>query len=179
MGLDILKGKLKHFILDALSKERLHGYLLMERIGKTCMNVWKPTAGSLYPALEELKSEGLIEVRKKSSTGRKKTEYAITGKGRKELARLAENAGQMRENMLKACKDPKLSKFMPEDGIFLFNMIHETLEKKLKRHKGTLLEFAMNARNGKVPAGERKKALKAFEKFLNEIGEINKGLGKS
>jgi len=175
MNINFFKGQLKFFILKVLNEQPVHGYLLMQKISENSMNLWKPTAGALYPALEELKKEKLVQIRTEAKTGRKKKVYAITKAGRKKFKELSENFREMKENFEKLMKDPKLSKYSQEDSLFLFNLIHNAM-KDLSEYKGTLLEFAMLARTGKISKEKRAEAKNAFKEFLEKIDRINKDL---
>jgi PadR family transcriptional regulator, regulatory protein PadR len=71
-----MKGFLSFLILWLLSKENMNGASIaseMERRRGT-----KPSPGTLYPALKDLKEKGFI-------TSDEKKEYSLTAKGRKEL----------------------------------------------------------------------------------------------
>jgi DNA-binding PadR family transcriptional regulator len=167
------KGKLKFFILAALQKKPLHGYLLMKTISENCLNFWHPTPGALYPALEELKKEKLISVKHESKTGRRKKVYLITAAGKNSLKDFSENLKEMQENFLKIARNPELSKYEMEDAVYLFKLMHNLLSKELSRYEGTLLEFSMLARTGKLSEKQRNNARKAFKEFLERIREIN------
>jgi len=71
-------GFLKLALLAMLSKGPTHGYALMKDIESITEEGWKPSPGSIYPALRELEKEGLISPR---NEGRRKT-YKITPAGR-------------------------------------------------------------------------------------------------
>jgi DNA-binding PadR family transcriptional regulator len=70
-------GFLKLTVLKLVSKEPTHGYALMKEIERLTDEDWKPSPGSIYPALQELVSDGLVQVR---AEGRRKV-YEITPKG--------------------------------------------------------------------------------------------------
>lgn len=73
---DFRKGLLKFFILKMLAREDMHGYAMMSRIEE--VSGWKPSSGSMYPALLNLTTAGLIKM--KVLDMRKM--YSITPKGR-------------------------------------------------------------------------------------------------
>ena len=173
MNSNFFKGQLKFFILKVLNKQPVHGYLLMQKISEDCMNLWKPTAGALYPALEELLQEKMIEVKTEAKTGRKKKVYAITKAGKKKFRELSEHIEGMKESFEKFAKDPELSKYNQEDAMFLFTLIHNSLKGKLEKHKSTLFEFSMLARNGRLSKSQVQKAQNAFGEFLDRMRKIN------
>ena len=73
-------GFLKLAILKLVSVRPMHGYALMKDIDRLSDHTWKPSPGSVYPALRELQSSGLIaqEVvgRKRSTASRPRGECA-------------------------------------------------------------------------------------------------------
>jgi len=164
--------------MQCLSKHPLHGYKLMQSIGENCMNLWHPTAGSLYPALEELKRNGFIGVKQEAKTGRKKKTYEITTAGRKKFQEFSKHIEQAEEDFVKFSKDPELSKYGIEDAMFLFDIIHR-LEKELPEYKATLFEFAMLSRHGKINEKKKQEAKKAFIQFLRKMKQINESAKKT
>ena len=58
----------------------MHGYQIIQQIEERSGGSWKPSAGSVYPTLQLLADEGLIEV--EESDGRKT--YSLTEAGRVE-----------------------------------------------------------------------------------------------
>lgn len=75
-------GFLKLAILKMVSERPQHGYALMKEIDRLSDHTWKPSPGSIYPALQELQGSGLIE---QESVGRKRV-YRITPTGQMVLA---------------------------------------------------------------------------------------------
>ncbi|MDD4308432.1 MAG: PadR family transcriptional regulator [Thermoplasmata archaeon] len=82
---DFRKGLLKFFILKMLNREDMHGYAMMGRIEEVCG--WKPSSGSMYPALLNLTTQGLIKIK---VTDMRKI-YLITPKGKQLVAALDQN----------------------------------------------------------------------------------------
>ena len=82
---DFRKGLLKFFILKMLDREDMHGYAMMNRIEEVCG--WRPSSGSLHPALMKLQAGGLI---KPKTVGMKKV-FSITKKGKELIKQLNEN----------------------------------------------------------------------------------------
>lgn len=71
-----MRGYLKYLILWVLSKQKLSGAEIARELEKRRGS--KPSPGTIYPALKELKENGLIKVDKNKK-------YALTKKGEKEL----------------------------------------------------------------------------------------------
>lgn len=75
------RGEVRYLILDALSDEPRHGYDVIREIEKRSDNLYKPSAGAVYPTLQMLEEMEFVSSREKE--GRKL--YELTEKGRLEL----------------------------------------------------------------------------------------------
>ena len=71
-----MKGYLSYLVLWILSKKRENGAGISRELEKRRGN--KPSPGTVYPALKELKEKGLIKADNKKV-------YSLTKKGEKEL----------------------------------------------------------------------------------------------
>ncbi len=71
-----MKGYLSYLILWILNKKKMTGVEIAQELEKR--KGTKPSPGTIYPALKELKSKGLIIADKKKT-------YSLTKKGEKEL----------------------------------------------------------------------------------------------
>ena len=65
-------------MLLLLEEEPRNGYELMEEIERRSGGAWRPSPGSVYPALAQLEDEGLI--RSDESAGRRS--FELTDEGR-------------------------------------------------------------------------------------------------
>ena len=75
------KGDVRAAILDLFAEEEgraWNGYQLIQEIPARTDGAWRPSAGSVYPALQLLEDEGLISPQ---GTGRRRV-YTLTDKGR-------------------------------------------------------------------------------------------------
>ncbi len=72
-----MRGMLSFLILWLLSKRSMYGDELASEIGK--MKGGKPTPGTIYPALKQLKKSGAVSSRKEG----RKVVYSLTEKGEK------------------------------------------------------------------------------------------------
>ena len=82
---DFRRGLLKFFILKMLDKKSMHSYAMMMRIEE--VSGWKPSTGSMHPALMKLCGTGNISVK---VVGLKKV-YSITKKGKAMMKQLDDN----------------------------------------------------------------------------------------
>jgi DNA-binding PadR family transcriptional regulator len=71
-------GFLKLAILRLVAERPIHGYALIKEIERITSEDWRPSPGSIYPALQSLVKSGLIT---SSADGRRRI-YAITPAGR-------------------------------------------------------------------------------------------------
>jgi PadR family transcriptional regulator PadR len=79
--------KLELLILKTLALTPQHGYGIGQRIEQMSEGVFRVTLGSLYPALQRLAQEGLIDAEwKASDNNRRARYYRITSAGRRRLA---------------------------------------------------------------------------------------------
>ena len=85
---DLLQGTLELMILKTLSLEPMHGWGITQRIQQTSRDVFQVNQGSLYPALQRMKSRGLIRAEwRTTQNNRRARYYALTPAGSRELAR--------------------------------------------------------------------------------------------
>jgi DNA-binding PadR family transcriptional regulator len=75
------RGDIRTAALLLLAEEPRNGYEIMQEVQDRSEGVWRPSPGSVYPALSQLEDEGLI--RSQEIDGRKV--FVITDAGRKVL----------------------------------------------------------------------------------------------
>ncbi|MEU8547954.1 PadR family transcriptional regulator [Streptomyces roseoverticillatus] len=74
------RGDVRASILTLLKDRPMHGYEMIQEIAERSGGAWKPSPGSVYPTLQMLEDEGLIE---SASEGGKKL-FSLTDAGRSE-----------------------------------------------------------------------------------------------
>jgi transcriptional regulator len=85
---DLFPGALEMMVLRLLEQEPMHGYALVLRIQQGSRNLLRVEEGSLYPALQRLLKDGLVDAEwGVSSTNRRVRIYRLTRAGAKHLAR--------------------------------------------------------------------------------------------
>lgn len=78
--------KIDLVILGLLAHEELTGYDIKKRIDGAISYFWKGSFGSIYPSLNAMEQDGLVQKRKADNSGaREKIFYQITDSGRKVL----------------------------------------------------------------------------------------------
>src|SRR6266704_6375868 len=73
------RGDVRAAALALLAEEPRNGYQIIQEIAERSDGVWQPSPGSVYPALQQLEDEGLIQAETPEG-GRKR--YALTAEGR-------------------------------------------------------------------------------------------------
>jgi DNA-binding PadR family transcriptional regulator len=76
------RGDIRTAALLLLAEEPRNGYQIMQEVEERSDGVWRPSPGSVYPALAQLEDEGLI--RSEENDGRKL--FALTDDGRAQVA---------------------------------------------------------------------------------------------
>jgi DNA-binding PadR family transcriptional regulator len=86
------RGDVRSAILDLLAEGNpWNGYQIIQEIAERTHGVWRPSAGSVYPALQQLEDEGLISP---EGEGRRRM-YMLTDEGR---AYAEEHADELRRS---------------------------------------------------------------------------------
>jgi PadR family transcriptional regulator PadR len=83
---DLFAGALELMILHSLRVKSMHGYALVKHIKEVSDDLLQVEEGSLYPALQRMLREGLLESKEGiSSKGRPTRIYRLTNRGLKHL----------------------------------------------------------------------------------------------
>jgi DNA-binding PadR family transcriptional regulator len=81
------RGDVRAAILALLAEEPRNGYQLMQEIERRSEGAWRPSPGSVYPALQQLEDEGLVAP--EGEGGRRA--FALTEAGRAHVAERGED----------------------------------------------------------------------------------------
>jgi DNA-binding PadR family transcriptional regulator len=81
------RGDVREAALLLLAEEPLNGYQIMQEIERRSNGVWRPSSGSVYPALAQLEDEGLV---RNEALGDRRS-YVLTDAGR---ARVEKRSGE-------------------------------------------------------------------------------------
>ena len=93
---DLLPGTLDMLILKTLTRAPLHGYGIALSIKRLSQDVLTVEEGSLYPALQRMLRENLVQAEWKTSpSNRKVRTYRITAAGINHLEREVSSFEQM------------------------------------------------------------------------------------
>ncbi len=77
------RGDVRAAALALLAEGPMNGYQIIQEIAQRSDRVWRPSPGSVYPALQQLEDEGLVRAESEES-GRRR--YALTDAGRDYVA---------------------------------------------------------------------------------------------
>jgi DNA-binding PadR family transcriptional regulator len=84
----IRRGDVRAALLALLLEAPQNGYQMIQGIEERSRGVWRPSPGSVYPALQQLEDEGLVVA---DESGGSRT-YRLTGQGEEQAARHADDA---------------------------------------------------------------------------------------
>jgi len=75
----VRRGDVRAAALSLLAEEPRNGYQIIQEIAERSGGLWQPSPGSVYPALQQLEDEGLIQAEAPEG-GRRR--YVLTSEGR-------------------------------------------------------------------------------------------------
>jgi DNA-binding PadR family transcriptional regulator len=146
------KGLLRYYILHKIAQKPIHGYEIIQDIDSKTEGGWRPGAGSLYPILKKLVSEGLIIAEAEPSGEATRRVYRITPKGVESLAHAKEmfvnfqqRFGSLRRLFIELIDPENLATFFVEGSDRSFQMAQEMLEAKQSKISSADLEYILNA----------------------------------
>ncbi|MFI6480683.1 PadR family transcriptional regulator [Nonomuraea sp. NPDC050663] len=82
---NVRRGDVRAALLSLLAEEPKNGYQMIQDIAARSRGIWRPSPGSVYPALQQLEDEELVVA---EEYGGSRT-YRLTDKGRAEHQRRA------------------------------------------------------------------------------------------
>jgi DNA-binding PadR family transcriptional regulator len=132
------RGDVRAALLVLLAEEPRNGYQLMQEIEQRSDGVWRPSPGSVYPALQQLEDEGLVRV--EQVEGRKA--YALTEEGRTHVEARGDELGApwdaVKGDMGEGAWD--LMAAMKQIGMALFQLTHSGSEAQQAEAKQVLAD---------------------------------------
>lgn len=88
-GAMVRRGDVRSAILALLAEEPMHGYQVMQELSERSGGMWRPSAGSIYPTLQQLEDEVLV--RSTEQDGRRV--FSLTEAGQALAAKDKERGG--------------------------------------------------------------------------------------
>ncbi|MCL2690721.1 MAG: PadR family transcriptional regulator [Candidatus Bathyarchaeota archaeon] len=89
------RGYIRIAILILLNKNPHHGYEIMKSLNELTNGFWKPTAGGIYPILQDLEKFECIKGEWDLSTKRARKTYVITSNGKTVLDQIMSKEFQL------------------------------------------------------------------------------------
>jgi DNA-binding PadR family transcriptional regulator len=116
------RGDVRAALLVLLGEEPRNGYQLMQAIEDRSDGVWRPSPGSVYPALQQLEDEGLVRVEEREGG----KVYALTDAGRSYVDERREQLGTPWEAVKGDMGEGawELMSPMRQIGMALFQLMH-------------------------------------------------------
>jgi DNA-binding PadR family transcriptional regulator len=144
------KGLLRYYILHKIAQKPIHGYEIIQDIDSRTEGAWRPGAGSLYPILKKLVTEGLIKAEPEPTEEATRRVYHITPKGVESLAHAKEmftnfqqRFGSLRRLFIELIDPENLATFFVDGSNRQFQMAREMLESKLDKITAADLEYIL------------------------------------
>ena len=132
------RGDVRAALLVLLAEEPRNGYQLMQEIEERSGGVWRPSPGSVYPALQQLEDEGLVRVEQREGG----KAYALTDEGSAHVEARREQLGApweaVRGDMGEGAWE--LIGPMRQIGMALFQLMHSGSEAQQAEAKEVLGE---------------------------------------
>ena len=145
----MMTGYLRLIVMKTLANRKLSGYDLIKQIEKDT-GTWKPSFGSIYPLLEKLLKEKLVEM---EIRGRKKM-YYLTKDGKKHLKIIDNSKNILVDNLIAAWN--------------AFGKITD------RREMNFMLEVFNSLKKGQLPFKELNPELNEFRATIFEIYSTGK-----
>nr|HEX4316518.1 PadR family transcriptional regulator [Kofleriaceae bacterium] len=156
------RGDVRGAILLVLADAPRNGYQIMQELAQRSGGAWRPSSGSVYPTLQQLEDEGLVEA--KAAAGEGGRVYALTERGKRYV-------GKNRDDMTTAFEsahgseargaDPRAETgaLLRDLGVVLFHVLSSGTPEQVAATKRRLAElrrelYAMLARDPDADDGD-------------------------
>ena len=139
-----MAGYLRLIVMKTLSGKKLSGYDLIKQIERDT-GTWKPSFGSIYPLLDKLLKEKLVQM---EVHGRRKL-YSLTNEGKKQLVIIDKSKNTLVDKLIAAWN--------------AFGKITD------RREMNFMLEVFSSLKKGQLPFKELNPELNEFRATIFEI----------
>jgi DNA-binding PadR family transcriptional regulator len=82
-GRSVRRGDVRQALVMLLAESPMHGYQMITELTERSGGAWRPSAGSVYPTLQQLEDEGLVRVEERDD----RRVYQLTEAGREVASR--------------------------------------------------------------------------------------------
>src|SRR5438132_6936909 len=144
------KGLLRNYMLHIFFFKQKTAYEIIQDIDSKTEGAWRPGAGSLYPILKKLVSEGLIKAEPEPSDEATRRVYHITPKGVESLAHAKEmftnfqqRFASLRRLFIELIDPENLATFFVDGSNRQFQMAQEMLESKQSKLSPADLRYTL------------------------------------
>ena len=108
---DLFPGALELMILHSLRLKPMHGYALVKHIKQASDNILRAEEGSIYPALQRMLKDSLLESEEGvSAKGRPTRIYRLTDAGKKRLKKELSSFEEMYDGIARVLSVVRLSR---------------------------------------------------------------------
>jgi DNA-binding PadR family transcriptional regulator len=130
------RGDVRAALLVLLAEEPRNGYQLMQEIEERSDGVWRPSPGSVYPALQQLEDEGLVRVEQREGG----KAYVLTDEGSAYVEERREQLGAPWDAVKGDVGEGawELMAPMRQIGMALFQLMHSGSEQQQAEAKEVL-----------------------------------------
>jgi len=153
----LMRGHLNLIILEIIKERPRHGYDVIKAIEEKFHGFYSPSAGSVYPILQELADHAFVT----SSEEKGKKIYSITKEGERELKANKDKFSDMREHLRHRLRDMgRYGELMREMGDltqFVFGKLRERGTRDTADMKQLRIAIANFKSEVEEILGERKK----------------------
>jgi DNA-binding PadR family transcriptional regulator len=164
------KGYIRIAVLILLSKKPHHGYEMMKAVEERTSGFWKPTAGGIYPILQDLENSGYVKGEWDQQTKRKRKIYELTETGKKVLERTLAKENQLANSMADLFKE----------------YMKDVLDVEVNKTQMPKTPFALFLEEGKCKPEDTKKILEnkrlhiedMVKNMQKELSQIDKRLAQ-
>jgi DNA-binding PadR family transcriptional regulator len=130
------RGDVRTALLLLLAEEARNGYQLMQTIEERSGGRWRPSPGSVYPALAQLEDEGLVRAVERDGTKL----FEITDAGREHIAAHEQTAPWEMEDDPAFEALAELRSLVHQIGMAAGQVVHAGDEEQIARARDTLAD---------------------------------------
>jgi DNA-binding PadR family transcriptional regulator len=92
-------GFISALILIVLEKDSSYGYNICKQIESRTLGIWNPPSSTMYTALKDMTSKGLITFTEQQVDGRNRKIYEVSSKGKETLKIMLEKHNAIEESI--------------------------------------------------------------------------------
>lgn len=166
------KGYIRIAVLILLSRKPHHGYEIMKEVRERTMGFWSPTAGGVYPALQDLEESRYVRGEWEAQKKRKRKKYRITKAGKAVLEHALAKESQLANSLSDLFKDYLKDVLNVETDTVqaprVPNLFSVFLEERKEKPEDTI----------KILEGKRTQFEEMIKKLQTELGKIDKKMAQ-